>query len=246
MMQYVFQENAMEMDEIEHEVTQFVDNSNSTITFSNNKDIKRYITKYFFLLKIYYNMSKLKINDDKTNMMMINRPKHNNTVKDIQIKTDTDIIKQKEKFKILGWHQVKSLSYKHHLNQVASTISLRINSAAKFVKYMGPKARMLFANAHLQSHLSYGVPLFYDESSEINKKHHQIFMKCIRFAFGSYGFRKSTKFICKSVGKKESKGEAMDTCAKATKKIIQTKKPRSIINKIRFPQNRQNAVLGLV
>ena len=38
----------------------------------------------------------------------------------------------------------------------------------------------------------------------------------------------------------------MDACAKATNKIIQTKKSKSITNKIRFPRSRQNADLGLV
>ena len=47
-------------------------------------------------------MSKLQINDDKSNLMFINRPKHNNMVKEITITTNTDVIKQKEKFKILG------------------------------------------------------------------------------------------------------------------------------------------------
>ena len=139
-------------------------------------------------------------------------------VKEITITTNTDVIKQKEKFKILGWHQTKSLSYKHHLNQIASTVSHRMHCAAKFTKYMGKEARKLFANAHLFSHLSYGVPLFTDESSEVNGKYHQIFMKCSRFAFGSYGFKQSCKKICGDIGKKESLQEAYGSCAEVVQK----------------------------
>ena len=156
------------------------------------------------------------------------------------------MIVPKEKFKILGWHQTRTLSYKHHINQAASTIGHRMHCAAQFTKYMSKEARRLFANAHMFSHLAYGVPLFINESQEINTKYHQIFMKCARFAFGSYGFKKSCIQICGEIGKKDSIQEANIACAKVAHKIIQNKKPVNFINKIRFPRSRPNSDLALV
>ena len=65
MMNYIFNENPIETDEIEHNIEQFLYNLNSTITFSNPKDLEKYLN-YFWLLKIFYNISKLKIDDKKT------------------------------------------------------------------------------------------------------------------------------------------------------------------------------------
>ena len=58
---------------------------------------------YFWLLKIIYNMSKLHINDDKTNLMMSNNPRIENDAKEIKTTTDKFTIVPEEKFKILGW-----------------------------------------------------------------------------------------------------------------------------------------------
>ena len=111
---------------------------------------------------------------------------------------------------------------------------------------MSNKARRLFANSHLFSHIAYGAPLFINESAELNGKYHQIFMKCVRFAYGSYGFRKSCKQMCNEIGKKVSFEEAHCACAKTVHKIIRSKKPRKIISKIRFPRSRPNSDLALV
>ena len=111
---------------------------------------------------------------------------------------------------------------------------------------MSHKSRVLFANAHLFSHIAYGAPLFFDESADMNNKYHQLFMKCVRFANVSYGFKKSCKKLCENVDRKESQEEAFSACAVFTHKIIHHKKPRKIIGKIRFPRSRPNAELGLL
>ena len=95
-----------------------MDDSNSVIIFEDIKDMKTYLNTYFLILKIFYNLNKLKINDKKTNLMMINNPKHKYTTKEITIQTDKDTIHPKEKFVVLGWTLNRRFDCSDHLNVI--------------------------------------------------------------------------------------------------------------------------------
>ena len=81
-MREIFQREAFNRNNFKHEVTQLVDNSNGIIIISDRTKIMLYLNKYFQLLKFFYNLNKLKINDDKTSLMLINNPRHETEVKD--------------------------------------------------------------------------------------------------------------------------------------------------------------------
>ena len=245
MMREILQMRHFNQNEIEHEVAQFVDDSNSIIIFNKRSDMKKYLNIYFLLLKIYYNLQKLKINDDKTNLMLLNNPRHDEEVKDTKITTDTDIIVPKDKFIILGWTVNRRMDYTDHINRVASNIHHRIHRAREVVKYMSDATRKTFANAYLFSILNYGAPLMFNTNININLKMHNLHMVCSRFARGNYGFRESCSKICKGVGKKTSNEEFTDACAKFYQRVMFTQEPRSILDKIRMPRSRSSAKLGL-
>ena len=102
MMSMIFQRAPIDTSLIEHNVAQFVDDSNSVISFKDRSQISDYLNTYFHLLKVFYNMSKLQINDSKTNLMTVNNPRHEDQAKNIIVNTRTNIIRPKEKFKVLG------------------------------------------------------------------------------------------------------------------------------------------------
>ena len=58
---------------IEHKVTNFVDDSNSVIASKNEDNLKVYLEKYTKLMKIFYSANFLKMNQSKTNIMIIRR-----------------------------------------------------------------------------------------------------------------------------------------------------------------------------
>ena len=119
LMENLQQRRNFNQNEIEHEVVQFVDDSNSVIIFKNRSIMKEYLNSHFLLLKIYYNLNKLKINDDKTNLLLLNNPRHDKEVEDTKITTDTDTILPKDKFTILGWTVNKRMDYHDHMNNVS-------------------------------------------------------------------------------------------------------------------------------
>ena len=197
MMRMIFQRNPLNTNKIEHNVTQFVDDSNSVIIFKDKDQIMEYLNMYFWLLKIYYNMNKLLINDDKTNMLVINNPRHEHTARTIQIQTDIEIIKPKDKFTILGWVVNRRCTYDDHINKISSVIHHRMHRAQELSNYMSQSMRTIFTNAHLHAVLSYGAPLMHNNTKYVSDKMHSLFMKCIRFSRGNYGFKISCEQLCK-------------------------------------------------
>ena len=67
----------------DHEVVNFMDDSNSVISGTEHTELENYINTYFQLLEIYYTSQKLKINTDKTQLIICGMPqllnKHKHT-----------------------------------------------------------------------------------------------------------------------------------------------------------------------
>ena len=61
----------MDIKGISHLVVNFVDDSNNIIGFKEHNKIKIYLENYYNLLIRYYNINKLKINNDKNKLLII-------------------------------------------------------------------------------------------------------------------------------------------------------------------------------
>ena len=142
-----------------------------------------YLNQYFLLLKIFYNLNKLKINDDKTNLILLNNPRHDNEVKDTKITTDTDVIKPKEKFTILGWVINRRLDYSDHLNSVSQKIHHRIHRANEITADMSKETCTTYAD--LFSVLNYRAPMMRNGNEYVKSKMHVIHMNCFRNVRGN-------------------------------------------------------------
>ena len=58
--------------------------------------MKEYLEKYYFLMHQYYNINKLKINPDKTLLLLVYKNKFINNLKDFSFKADQHLIKPKK------------------------------------------------------------------------------------------------------------------------------------------------------
>ena len=92
-------------DITDHEVGNFVDDSNSVISGTEHTELENYINAYFQLLEIYYNSQKLKINTDKTQLLICGIPRLLNKHKHTKISTAPNLpnVKPVEQMKILGY-----------------------------------------------------------------------------------------------------------------------------------------------
>ena len=66
-------------------VVNFVDDSNSVISAKPSEDLEEYVNSYFKLLEIYYNSQKLKINTDKTQILVCAMPRFLDQIKNMEI-----------------------------------------------------------------------------------------------------------------------------------------------------------------
>ena len=70
---------------INHMAVNLVDDSTNIISTSKTNEIQDYTNKFYRLLEAVYNINKLKINNDKTELMVICKPQHRNDTKSLQI-----------------------------------------------------------------------------------------------------------------------------------------------------------------
>ena len=66
---------------IEHETVSFVDDDNCIMEFKIHEYVNKYLDSFFKLLKSYFNCMQLKMNDKKTNLMILARPNKNEKIK---------------------------------------------------------------------------------------------------------------------------------------------------------------------
>ena len=96
-------ENVTDYNEMNHIMANFINDSNSVIEFEDPMEANYYIDIFFKLLKIYYNYSKLKMNADKTSLIVIAKPKHDDVKEEIRIVGTLEAIRPKQQIKILRW-----------------------------------------------------------------------------------------------------------------------------------------------
>ena len=107
---------------IDHLTINFVDDSSSVIAFINHVYIKQYLNNYYTLIHEFYNVNKLKINPDKTLLMLIYKPKFKNNLKNFFFNAGQFIIKPKSSIKILGYTLREDLKPDTHIGTMCATL----------------------------------------------------------------------------------------------------------------------------
>ena len=114
-MENILKEATYTENNTDHETVNFVDDSNSVISFENTDEINKYLSTFFKVLKLYYDTMKLKINSDKTNVLVVNKPKHEEEVKKIVLNTGSEVLVPKKQIKVLGFYLNSRLSMDSNL-----------------------------------------------------------------------------------------------------------------------------------
>ena len=154
-------EDKINTEKVEHETVNYVDDSNNCIIFEDPSEVDEYLDNFFKVLTAYYNLSKLKLNEDKTALMISSKPKHREEYKDVTIKTneDEDDVKQQKQVKILGFLTNQRGNNDSQISKVISEVSHMFNIANKSRKYMNDRTRKAFINCHVMGKLNYNFPL---------------------------------------------------------------------------------------
>ena len=108
---------------INHTTVNFVDDSTNIISTSQTNEIADYTNKFYRLLEAVYNINKLKINNDKTELMIVCKLKYRKDIKNLQITASGHKVKQVNKAKILGYTMLNNLNHDKHISTITSNIN---------------------------------------------------------------------------------------------------------------------------
>lgn len=182
-------------NEVEHTTVNFVDDSTNLITHKNAHNLTLYLTDFYTLLHAFYTINKLKINADKTELLVTCKPSLRHCAKTVTMHAHNHIIEQKDKTKILGKVVSNTLQHKEHINTIISTVNNRIHTLNQIGKYCTFKTRLLIANACIMSTLTHLLPLLINAHKSQLKKLQTLQLKSARLVLGNHCFKWSTARI---------------------------------------------------
>jgi len=116
----------MDIKDIKHETTNFVDDSTNIIMTKTIDNIEEYINKFYILLGCIYTINMLSINNDKTELMICCKNRDRKHVKRIKITTSGYTVKQVTKVKILGVIIQSNLKNNCQINKIISNLNNRL------------------------------------------------------------------------------------------------------------------------
>ena len=106
-------------------------------------------------IRIWMMVNKLKLNDSKTEVMVVTKKNHTELVKNIRIKIGEEIITPKPVAKNLGATLDCVLSMEHQVNAVTRSMYFNIRRIAKIKRHLTPEACAKAINATVTSRLDY-------------------------------------------------------------------------------------------
>ena len=162
-------------NKIEHDVSNYVDNSTNSIGGESLEDIKRYTEQYMRLVEIYYKANKLKLNAQKTTFMGMGNDKSRSTKLKLEIggKVLTDDLSMK----ILGWWVTPTNSMAYHLSKIRGPIYNIIAELQPFLKMMTINERKEVVYSKALSIMQYGLALYSGQTEEIKDRVTTIMMR---------------------------------------------------------------------
>ena len=120
--------------EIDHMIINYVDDSTNIISSSDIQQLQTYIDNYYILLTYYYDINFLKINGDKSTLLVTTKPTNRQMTNNITLTAGDHIIRQSDKIKILGIYFTNGLDNEPNVTKIIQKINYRINVLTKITK----------------------------------------------------------------------------------------------------------------
>ena len=166
------------INNFDHVIVQYVDDTTNIISTNDHKMLQEYINKYYLLVNSYYNINFLKLNADKTKLMLTCRPQHRNIIKDIYLQAGDFIIKQSNKVKILGIYFTSGLTNEPNVQEIIKKVSFRLSILSKITKFTNIKTSLVLFNSIIISVFAYCIENLMDIDHKHQNKLNVLINKC--------------------------------------------------------------------
>ena len=140
---------------INHQITNFVDDNSNIISFKNHEDIKNYLENYFLLLIRFYNINKVKLNSDKTKLTIVFKNSMESIFKNFTFRAGNDTIKNCSSIKILGTIIQSDLKLDKSINKLCSELHHRIHNIRRQTPFRDFATRKKILRAFVIGKLMY-------------------------------------------------------------------------------------------
>merc|ERR1711989_125613 len=111
---------------------------------TNSKDIENYTNSYFKLVESLYTINKLKLNPDKTRLMVVCRPNRREEVKNFVLRAGDYIIEQKDKIKVLGIFFTSGLTNHVNISNIISKVNFIMYMMKETFNFSSKKSKIIF------------------------------------------------------------------------------------------------------
>ena len=142
-------------------VNQYIDDSTNIIGCSNKVELQNYLKSYHEVLEEYYKANKLKLNSEKTKIIVTKAKNNTNDRSPVEFKTaEGETIREDNAIRILGFLKNNRDSYDSHLGQINGRVCKVLSEIRPYLKHMNLKTRRETIYAKAASLLLYGSELF--------------------------------------------------------------------------------------
>ena len=227
---------------IDHLTVGFVDDSTAIFAFSDPGQIKSFLTNYYNLIKSFYNINKLKINSDKTNLLLTHKPKLKEHFKNFFFMAENDKIKPKKVIKILGTYIKNDLKMDSEIGKLTGQLHNRISTIRTLTKFTDFKTRLKFLNANVIGKLNYALPLYMHASQHLIAKLHKVITTAARAAIGSYCYKKSVSYMLTKCHWLDINAMMQNASLNFLHKVLKFKEPKAIYTLFKNVENRRSVV----
>merc|ERR1712115_5722 len=166
--------------------------TNNIIYGTNIDEIEKYTNAYFKLIKCFYTINKLKLNPDKTRLMVVCRQNKRDEVKNFVLKAGDYIIEQKDKIKVLGIYFTSGLTNHVNISNIISKVNFRMYSMREAFNFSSRKSKIIFFKSMVLSVIRYCSPILIDSDAKLIDKLQTLLMKCTRPILGFHSYKMST------------------------------------------------------
>ena len=146
-------------NDIEHMVVNFIDDSTNLISNYSYDKLIKYLTVFYTLIKKFYDVNMLKINSDKTELLVSCKNTLRNNANKIKFMADGYNILQKLNTKILGFTISNNLNHDTYINILISRVNYRLVTFKLVSIYMN-MINASITNLHI-------VPMTVDAPTEL-------------------------------------------------------------------------------
>merc|ERR1712175_31574 len=177
---------------VSHNIIQYVDDTNNIIYGNNIEEIEKYTNAYFKLIECFYSINKLKLNPDKTRLMVVCRQNKRDEVKNFVLKAGDYIIEQRDKIKVLGIYFTSGLTNHVNISNIISKVNFRMYTMKEAFNFSSKKSKIIFFKSMVLSIIRYCSPILIDSDVKMINKLQTLLMKCTRPILGFASFKMST------------------------------------------------------